>query len=169
MSIQFNRATKIATIPIADGNSITVQSVYNQFKDFEDEPRSMDLKRMIKAGGKDFIAVGRETVITMTLLDGWLLAFEDRPGPAFELMTVDDGNIVALDAAGVPQYPISQTAFTSVSIAQATTGAVISGVGTTATEIWEHVPPTPLVAGSTGEMLFKKVAKFAEMIGLIRR
>lgn len=168
MSIQFNRGTKVATVPIADGTSITVQEVYNQFKDFEDEPQNMDLKRMIKAGGKDFIAVGRETVITMTLLDGWLLAFEARPGPATILCTVDDGNIVALDALGVPQYPISPTLFTSVSIAQATTGAVITAGAVSAQEVWDYVPAAN-VAGSAGEFLFKKLAKFAEMLGLIRR
>lgn len=168
MSIQFNRGTKVATVPIADGTAITIQEVYNQFKDFEDEPQNMDLRRMIKAGGKDFIAVGRETVITMTLLDGWLLAFEARPGPATILCTVDDGNIVALDALGVPQYPISPTLFTSVSIAQATTGAVIEvpGGGATAQEVWEHIIPASPVSGSYGERVAKKLLDVATFLGL---
>jgi hypothetical protein len=168
MSLEFNRGTKIATVPITDGASITVQSVYDQFKDYEDEPANMDLKRMISAGGKTFLGPGRFTVVTITLLDGWLLAFAARGGPSFELMIVEEGNIVAQDENGDPQYPIAQTAFTSVSIAQATTGAIIESGAQTPQELWDYVP-TAHVPGSAGEFLFKKLAKFAEMLGLIRR
>jgi hypothetical protein len=168
MSLEFNRGTKIATVPITDGTSITVQSVYDQFKDYEDEPANMDLKRMISAGGKTFLSVGRFTVVTITLLDGWLLAFAERGGPATIQTTVEDGNIVAQDEAGDPVFPIAPTAFTAVTIAQATTGAIIESGAQTPQELWDYVPASH-VPGSAGEFLFKKLAKFAEMLGLIRR
>lgn len=166
MSIQFNRGTKIATIPIADGDLITIQSIYDQFRDFEDEPRNLDLNTMIQAGGKDDLGGGVFTVVTVTLLDGWLLAFAARGGPATEVMRVTEGNLVATDELGVPQFPISPTAFTSVVIAQATTGAIIAGVGTTAEEIWDHPIPGAPVPGSYGERVAKKLLDVARFIGL---
>jgi hypothetical protein len=167
MSIQFNRGAKVATIPIADGTTITIQDVYNQFRDFEDEPQNLDLNKMIDGVGKDDLGGGLFTVITVTLRDGWLLAFEARGGPGTELMVVSEGNLVATDEAGDAQFPISPTAFTTTVIAQATTGAILTGGGASAQEVWDYVP-TANVDGSAGQFLFKKLAQFAQLIGLVR-
>jgi hypothetical protein len=166
MPLSFDRVAKIATVPVADGTQITVQSIYDQFRDFEDEPQNLDLKTTITAGGKDDLGGGRFTVITVTLLDGWRVAFEARPGPTTEQMTITDGNLVGLDEFGVPQFPVAPTAFTAVTMAQATTGAIIAGVGTTAEEIWDHIIPATPVSGSYGERVAKKLLDLARFIGL---
>jgi hypothetical protein len=168
MPLEFNRATKIAELPITDGADITVQSVYDQFKDFEDEPRSMDLNRMISAGGKTPLGGGRFTVVTITLLDGWLLAFEERIGPGTTQTTVSDGNIVAEDEAGDPQFPIFPTAFTAVTIAQATTGAIIEvGVGgATAQEIWDYAGP--FASAGIGDFIKRQVLTIAKFFQIVK-
>lgn len=156
MPLQFNRATKIAELPTADGRTITIQDLYNQFRDFEDEPRNMDLNTMIRAGGKDDLGGGSLTVITVTLLDGWLFQFQAGGGPAQEIGTVTGGNLVALTALDVAQFPIAQTAFVSGFIAQATTGAILEGSsGPSLTEIWDYAGP--FAAGGIGEFIRKKL------------
>jgi hypothetical protein len=171
MPLLFDRVAKVATLPEADGATITIQDIYNQFRDFEDEPQNLDLRKTIDGAGKDDLGGGQFTVITVTLRDGWRVAFEARPGPATEIMTITAGNLVATDEAGDPQFPVAPTAFTHVVIAQATTGAIIEtagGGGATVQEIFDYVPVSH-VSGSFGELAFKKLVKFAEAVGLIRR
>lgn len=165
MALQFDRVNKIATVPIVDGRTITVQSIYNQFRDFEDEPRSMDLNTMIKAEGKFGLAGGKETIVSIAFLDGWRLAFAAGAGPAEEIAEVTDGNVTALTALDVVQFPIAPTAFIAGFIAQATTGALISGSGATPQQIWEYVPAT-LPIGSMVEFVKKKLLKTATFLGL---
>lgn len=162
MPLQFNRATKIATLPLADGRTITVQDLYNQFRDYEDEPISLSLKRMITAGGKDDLGGGQFTVISATLLDGWRLAFEAGAGPSNDLATVTGGNLVALDEAGDPQFPIATTAFVSAVIAQATTGALLTGEGLIGADVWDY--SGPYVSGSIGEFVTKKLLTFVKFL-----
>lgn len=165
MPLQFNRFTKIATLPIVDGRTITVQDLYNQFIDFQDEPGNMDLNQMITAGGKDDISGdgSQLTVITATLLDGWRLAFEAGAGPGQEVGTVTGGNLVALLPNGDSQFPIAQTAFVSGFIAQATTGALIEGSDApTAQEIWDYTGP--FAVGGIGAYIKSKLLTTAKAL-----
>lgn len=168
MPLSFNRVAKIATLPIADGTALTVQQIYDQFRDFEDEPQNLDLRKTVDGAGKDDLGGGVFTIVTVTLRDGWRVQFADRAGPATEVMRITEGNLVATDVVGDPQFPVAPSTFTSVVIAQATTGAVIESGAQSPQELWDYVPVSH-VSGSAGEFLFKKLAKFAEMLGLIRR
>ncbi len=164
MALLFDRVNRIATVPIADGRSITVQSIYDQFRDFEDEPSSMDLPTMIEAEGKFGLAGGNQTIVSIALLDGWRLAFAAGAGPTEEIAQVIDGNITALTALDVVQFPIAATAFVAGFIAQATTGALISGSSATAQEIWDYAGP--FAAGGIGDFIKKKILKTATFLGL---
>jgi hypothetical protein len=148
-TIEFNRFTKIATVPLADGDTITVQSIYDQFRDFEDEPQNLDLKTMITAGGKDDLGGGQLTVITATLLDGWRVAFESAGGPAFEIKRVTEGNLVALDEAGLPQFPIAPIL-----------GAV------SADEVWDY--SGPFAENGMGDFIKRQVLTIAKFFQIVK-
>ena len=165
MALLFDRVNRVATVPIADGRTITVQSIYDQFRDFEDEPRNMDLPTMIKAEGKFGLAGGKQTIVSIAFLDDWRLAFAAGGGPTEEIAEVTDGNVTALTALDVVQFPIAPTAFVAGFIAQATTGALISGSSATPQELWEFVPVT-LPSGSMVEFVKKKLLKTATFLGL---
>lgn len=163
MPLQFNRATRIATLPILDGLTITAQSLYNQFRDFEDEPQNLDLKQAIQGAGKDDLGALGQTVITVTLLDGWRLAFEARLGPTTEQTVVSGGNLVGLDALGAPQFPIAPTAFTAVTISQAVTG---SDVGSLAAGVWNAQVDDFQGVGTFGEWMKTRLLTVAKFLGL---
>lgn len=166
MPLQFNRVTRIATLPEADGRTITIQSIYDQFVDFQDEPENMNLPQTITAGGKDDLGTGEFTVVTATLLDGWRLAFEAAPGPTQVLGTVTGGNFVARFTTTTPndtvQFPIAPTAFISGFIAQATTGALVPGSGISASDVWDY--SGPYVAGSIGEFVTRKLLTMVKFL-----
>jgi hypothetical protein len=164
MALEFNRFTKIATVPLADGDTITVQSIYDQFRDFEDEPQNLDLKTTITAGGKDDLGGGQFTVITVTLLDGWRVAFESAGGPAFEIKRVTEGNLVALDEAGLPQFPIAPNPFVNVVIAQATTGAILGAVS--ADEVWDY--SGPFAENGMGDFIKRQVLTIAKFFQIVK-
>jgi hypothetical protein len=162
VALQFNRFTKIATLPTADGLTITIQNLYNQFIDFQDELGNLDLNRMIQAAGKDDLGGGSFTVITVTLLDGWRLAFEAAVSPVQAL--VSGGNLVGVDAAGDPQFPIAPTTNVSVTISQATTGAILETSSPTAAEIWDY--SGALATGGMGDFIRRKVLTVGKFLGL---
>jgi hypothetical protein len=124
--LDFDYDQRLITVQLPD-TATTVQELVNLIRDEEDELINLDDPRIIDAAGKDDLGGGNKTAITMTLVNGWLLAFAARTGPATVLCTVSGGNLVALDKFGVAQYPIFPTAFTSVSIAQSTAPALPGG------------------------------------------
>ena len=166
MPLQFNRFTKVATLPAVDGRTITVQSIYDQFRDYEDEPHSLDLNTMISAGGKDDLGTGEFTVPTVTLQDGWRVAFEDGAGPAQELAIVSGGNLVARLPNLTVQFPIAETTFVSGFIAQATTGALIEGSGIQASDVWDY--SGPYVAGRIGAYITKQLLSIAKFFQIVK-
>lgn len=109
-------------------DTISVQEIVDQSRDFEDLPEMMAQPHILNAEGKTPLAGGSLTVITATLVNGWRLKFADRAGPTVELVTVTGGNLVGQDALGAEQFPIAPAAFTSATIAQATTGALLGSV-----------------------------------------
>lgn len=166
MALQFNRFTKVATLPLADGRTLTVQSLYDQFREFEEEPNNLDLDTMIAGGGKDDLGTGEFTVPTVTLRDGWRLAFEDGAGPVQELAVVSGGNLVATLPNLTVQFPIAETTFVSGFIAQATTGALVEGSGITAANVWDYTGP--YIAGSIGAYITKQLLSIAKFFQIVK-
>jgi hypothetical protein len=122
-TLAFDQTAQIATVPAPD-TSITIQSVYDQFVRYESRAQVMLYPQAIIGGGKFDYGTGDLTVVSIRLID-WKLAFEARPGPALVGCTVTGGNLSSVDDVGAAQWPIQETAYTSVSFAQATTGALI--------------------------------------------
>lgn len=126
-TLSFDLPTKLATVGIAD-TEITVQEIYDQFRDFEDLPTTMSNSDLVTAAGKDTLAGGAQTIITVRLLDGWRVKFADRAGPGITECVITGGNLVASTELGADQIPVAPSDFVFVSLANATTGA-IQGLG----------------------------------------
>lgn len=120
----FDIPTRIATVA-SSATTVTVQEIYDKFRDFEDELDLLAFPITITGSGKDDLGGGLFTVTNVFLQDGWRIAFEARAGPVTIQTTVTDGNLLGFLAGGAPNFPIAPTAFTAVTIAQATTGALL--------------------------------------------
>jgi len=124
-TLSFDLTTKLATVLTPD-TSISCQEIYDQFRDYEDRPEVMSNKELVTASGKDTLAGGLQTVVTVRLLDGWRVKFADRAGPSITECVVTGGNLLASDEAGDNQIPIAPADYVFVSLANATTGALLN-------------------------------------------
>lgn len=121
-TLVFDKNNKIMTVPAPD-LTITCQEIYDQCRDYEDEPINLDIPSLVTGGGKDDIGGGEFTAVTITLLDNWRLAFEERAPSGWVSCSVTGGNLVAVnDYNNNPIYP---TAFTQVQIRQSTAPAAL--------------------------------------------
>jgi len=149
---------RVITVPTADGTSITVQSLLDQCRVWEEIPANMSYPRLALAAGKTEVRPGKFTGIVLTLQNA-VLAFEARGGPDFVACNVDDGDLVAVDANGaLLSSPIQTTAFTQVNYAASTSATLISaGSGVTAQDkldiadqVWNEAQAEHAAAGSFG-------------------
>lgn len=128
-TLSFDRIAKIATIDLAF-DAITIQEIVDQFRDYFDEPSNLDLVNGIDAVGKQDLRPsdpGTKLVgITATLKDGWQLKAADRAGPTIVLVTIADGNIVALDEVGAAASPVVAAPFVSYVIESDVSAGLIS-------------------------------------------
>lgn len=122
-TLTFDIAAREATVVSPDLN-ILCQEIYDQFRDIEDNACSMQLPSFIAGAGKTDLGAIGQTVITVSLLDGWRVQFEDRGGPGFVVGTVTQGNLVGFDSLGASQYPLTDSTFVFATISQATTGSI---------------------------------------------
>lgn len=114
---------------------------------------------MLSGSGKEDLGGGLAVGITAKLLNA-LLAFEDRPGPSFTKCFVSGGNLVAIDDNGTAIDPISNTNYTQVKVTLSTSAALISGTGTSPTDItnavWNSNTPSQTTPGTLGKDIAKK-------------
>lgn len=124
-TLSFDNANRVAT---SDSLTITVQEIYDQFRDYEDELAVLDLPQMITGSGQDPLPGGDITITNVTLLDGWRIAFPAGAGPAYDEAVVSGGNLLARvgDIESATQSPFAPTPFVSPSAAAATSGALAS-------------------------------------------
>jgi hypothetical protein len=85
---------RLIQVPIADGTSITIQSLVDQIRDWEDRLENMAYPFLLSAAGKEVLGGGESVGITVTLQNA-RLAFEARTTPE-EL-----GTATTADAAGL--------------------------------------------------------------------
>lgn len=124
MAIQVNAilSPRIITVPEADGDSITIQSLVNQIRAWEDDQINLSHTKLLSAGGKDVLGGGVLVGITATL-ENAKLKFAARTSPT--TCNVLGGNLVALDSGGVPMSPIEGSDNVSVIIAQSSSGIMV--------------------------------------------
>jgi len=84
----------------------------------------MEVATVTEATGKDDLGGGRYTAITLKLLGGWRLKFEDRA--TLTTCQVTGGNLLAVDEAGAPIYPIAPATNVTATIVQSTAASLIA-------------------------------------------
>ena len=109
MAITFDKLTKVIEIE-SPAIEITIQDLVNAIRDWQDELDNIETANILSAAGKEALGGGVSVGVTMTLLDGWKVAFEARAGPTYTQCTVSGGNLVSEDESN-PIYP---TAFTQI-------------------------------------------------------
>jgi len=105
MTIQINPivSPRIITIPEADGTEITIQSLVNQIRDWEDEQANLSYPYLLMATGKEVLDASTKVGITATLVNA-KVKFADRSSPTD--CDIYGGNLVAIDSNGDPMNAI---------------------------------------------------------------
>ncbi|MCD6436633.1 MAG: right-handed parallel beta-helix repeat-containing protein [Clostridiales bacterium] len=103
MAITFVKNEKIILIT-SPQTVVTIQELLNEIRKYEDEWYAMDAPALAKASGKEDLGGGVLVGITLELLDGWRVKFEDRcelvcndpsyTGDSFVQCSITGGNIV---------------------------------------------------------------------------
>ncbi len=113
---------------------ITIQECYDQFRAYEARLANMDLGEqgdvgngIVEAAGKFALGSGKETIVSMRLLQDWRIRFADQPGPGTIPVRVEDGNLVGV-VGSANEEPVLNSAFTYMTRALATTGALVRDV-----------------------------------------
>jgi hypothetical protein len=133
MILQFDRPNKLVIVPDTE-TEVTVQEIYDQCRDYEDRPDSLAFLELVDAEGKTDLGGGEFIVITLFMINGWRLKFDDRPGPADTTCRVSGGNILGRvgDKGSAAQHPIAPSDYTFPIIYQATTGLALTDTATAA-------------------------------------
>ena len=112
---------RIITVPEADGDSITVQTLVNQVRQWEQEPLNLSYTRLLSASGKEDLGGGALVGITAKL-ENTKLMFAARG--SLTTCTVYGGNLVAIDADGAIMFPIQPSINVTVQLAQSTSPSI---------------------------------------------
>ena len=123
MSIQVNPllSPRIITLPEADGDSITIQSLVNQIRNWEDNQVNLAYDRLLSASGKEDL--GGETAVGITAkLENTKLKFEARD--VATTCYVGGGNLVAVDSYGVSMFPIEPSTNVTVQLTQSSSATM---------------------------------------------
>ncbi len=124
-TVTFDRTNKLIIVAAPD-TSISVQELHDKIRNWEDEPRNMDVESFIQAAGKFDLGGGEATAVSLKLIV-WKLKFEDRG--SFTECQVTGGNLIGEDEHGETQSPIEQSNNTFVVIRQSTAPAAIQTGG----------------------------------------
>jgi len=124
MSIQINPilSPRIITIPEADGASITIQSLVNQIRNWEDNQVNLGYNILLSATGKEDL--GNEIKVGITAkLENAKVKFAERLSPV--VCYISGGNLVAIDEYGSSMYPIEYSTNVTVILAQSSSATLI--------------------------------------------
>lgn len=116
MVLSFDKVNKIITVNKPDV-VVTIQDLHNKIREFEDDLVNTNIKEIVSSSGKEPLGSENYVGITLTLLNGWQLSFEERTGPETTQCYVTGGNFVG------EIYP---TAFTQVIIEQSSSPTLTS-------------------------------------------
>ena len=111
---------------LAPQTEITIQSLTDQIKDWEDEPSNLTYPVLVKTFGKQALGGGIQVGITAELQNA-KVSFQARDGtdnPPEVICVISGGNLVALDLAGASMTPIYPTAYTQVVISQSSSATI---------------------------------------------
>src|SRR3990167_980776 len=126
MTIQVNPivSPRIITVPEADGIEITIQSLVNQIRNWEDNQANLSYPSLLSASGKEDL--GGSVLVGITAkLENAKLKFADRAYPTD--CNVAGGNLVAVDENGDSVNPIEYSTNVTVTVARSTSAALVEG------------------------------------------
>ena len=109
---------RIITVPEEDGTTITIQTLVNQCRDWEDNQENLCYSALIEAYGKQAGVVGITLILQIAKVE-----FEERTSPT--ACSVTGGNLFAVDADGEFVNPINYSTNVSVSYAQSTAATLL--------------------------------------------
>lgn len=122
LPLTFDFYNKIIEVP-KDDTTLSLQYLVDQTRDTEDEitpTPGMVHAKIIDAFGKQNLGGGSLVGITVVMLDGWKVRFEDRtPGPTVACI-ISGGNFVSADGSN----PVAPSPFVQVTIAQSTSATI---------------------------------------------
>lgn len=123
LPLTFDFVNKIIEVPKND-TTLSLQYLVDQVRDAEDEidpTPGMVHSKIIDAFGKQSLGGGNLVGITVVMLDGWRVRFEDRsPGPDTIACTISGGNFVGEAGAN----PVAPSPYVSVTISQSTSATI---------------------------------------------
>ena len=122
--IQVNPLTspRIITIPEADGTEITIQSLVNQIRDWEDEQCNLAYPYILKATGKEVLDTETLVGITATLINA-KVKFEERTSETD--CAIYGGNLVAVDADGAPMNAVQYSNNVTVTMTKSSSATMV--------------------------------------------
>lgn len=122
LALHFNFPDQIITVPSPD-ITLDLQFLINSIRDAEDDiTPGMAYPKIADAFGKQDLGGGVTVGMTVVLLDGWRVKFEDRPGPNTVSTTISGGNFVGEAGAN----PVAPATFIQVTVAQSTSASIIT-------------------------------------------
>jgi len=113
---------RIITVPEADGIEITIQSLVNQIRAWEDDQSNLCYPSLLSASGKEVLDAETLVGITAQLLNA-KVKFADRTIPTD--CNIYGGNLVAIDADGYPMNAIQHAENITVTIAKSSSATLI--------------------------------------------
>jgi len=114
MAISFDYVDKL--INVSTDVEVTVQELLNAIRVFEASVQGIDEDQIASAAGKEDLGGGTKVGITLTLLNGWRVKFEDRAGPDWIVCNISGGNLVSVDSDNVSQFPIAPAPYVTATL-----------------------------------------------------
>lgn len=102
---------------------LTMQDLVDTCREIESQQWNLDDAHLLNAAGKENLGGGVKVGITVTLNNA-RVAFEARPGPAYDQCNISGGNLVAIDDVGADTNPIEPTAFTQIVLANSSSATL---------------------------------------------
>lgn len=138
MALSFNHATKLISVPQADAQPLTMQTLINAIRTEEASVRGIAEAQIASAAGKDDLGGGVLTGITVNLMSIWKLDFEAGAYQA----TVSGGNLsdalARINNTGSPQVLIQSSAAATVINGN---GVVVPTAAEVADAVWNKTLP----------------------------
>lgn len=117
---EFDHTNKLVII-LEPTVSMTIQEIWDAIAFHRAQPDYIDDSEIAKAEGKINIPGLGDSLIVLTMLEGWRIKFEDRAGPEVTACEITSGVLVGDGGSN----PLAPSSFVSVFLAQAVSGASI--------------------------------------------